>query len=58
MSLRGIDGDCLIVVRADFEGKKMVTFVSGATMAGALVRLEKQLRLNQARWQVDKYAEG
>jgi hypothetical protein len=57
ISLRGVEGDCLIVVRADFEGKKMVAFTGGVTMAGALVRLEKGLRKNEVRWQPDKFAE-
>lgn len=58
MSIRSAQGDALVVVRADFEGKRMVGFASGATAAGALVRLHTDLRGEGLKWRQDKYAKN
>lgn len=48
-------GDCLMVIRADFNGKPMVCFVGATSAAAALARAEKELRNGKLRWRKDDY---
>ena len=55
-SARATEGDALLVIRVDFEGRHMVGFVGAATLAGGLCILHDKLRDNEMKWQDDKYA--
>lgn len=57
ISCRSTQGDALVVIRADFEGKRMVGFQGADTAAGAMVRLERALRDTTVKWRPDKYAD-
>lgn len=58
LTIRGADEDCLLVLRADFEGKSMVAFIGAATGAHALCQAEKKLRTGTLKWRKDKYRNG
>lgn len=55
ISLRGYEGDYLLVVRANFEEKKFVSFAGASTGSGALVKWERQAREGKVKWRRDKY---
>lgn len=55
ITLKGYEGDYLLVVRADFEGKKFVSFAGAATGCGALVRWEQAVRAKELKWKRDKW---
>lgn len=54
-TLRGYEGDWLLVIRVTFDERWRIGFVGAVTAAGALVRAEKQLREGDVNWQVDRY---
>lgn len=56
-SMRNSYGDCLLIIRAEFEGKAMVAFVGSATGAGALSRAHHELRNGGLKWRKDKFKE-
>lgn len=57
-TLRGAEGDWLLIIRADFDGRAMVGFCGGVTAAGAVVRLEEKLRANELKWRADRFKNG
>lgn len=57
-SARSAYSDALLVIRADFDGKVMVGFVSSSTTAGAISRAHKELRDHQLKWSPCKYSNG
>ena len=56
LSVRPNIGHCLIVIRADFEGKRMVAFVSHTTAAQSITKASRELRNGGLRWRPDKFA--
>jgi hypothetical protein len=56
ISIRSSGVDTLLVIRAEFEGKRMVAFMGASTGASALYKANKQLRNGGVRWVVDQYA--
>lgn len=54
-SMRGTEADCLLVVRAEFEGVYMVAFVPGRNGANCLAKCQKLLRAVKLVWRPDRY---
>jgi len=57
-TFRGYVGDCLLVIRSEYNEKKMVAFVGGVTAAGCLCAAEEKLRNGGLKWRPDRYAES
>lgn len=47
--------DCLMVLKADFEGRPMVAFVGGEDFARLLVKAERGASHNELRWKEDRW---
>jgi hypothetical protein len=56
-SIRGAEGDTLLIIRAEFNGRRMVAFQGAVSAAAAVCRAERELRDGGMRWTPDKYAE-
>lgn len=54
-SMRATDADCLLVIRAEFQGVYRVAFVPGRNGANCLARCHKDLRSDKLVWGVDKF---
>lgn len=52
------DYDCLIVLRADFPGGRMVAFVGAADLATALIKATREGKSDQLRWKPDKWGKS
>lgn len=55
ISIRSTAADTLVVIRADVDGTRMVAFMGGSTAAGALCKVEHQLRNGGLKWRQDYY---
>lgn len=49
-------GDCLLTIRADFEGRRMVCFVGGQDLAEGLVKAVREVGQNKVSWREDRYS--
>ena len=47
--------DSLMILKASFEGKKMVCFVGAGTWAQCLRKASAEARQNKLKWREDKY---
>lgn len=47
--------DCLLTLKAVFEGKHMVAFLGADSIAGCLLAAVSQGQNNNLRWKADKY---
>lgn len=56
ISLRSTEGDALLVVRAEFDGVRMVAFQGAATGAGAIRKVEREIRKGTLRWRPDRFS--
>ena len=51
-----LQGDCLITLKAVIaREKRVVAFVGGATMGGALQKAEQMLKAGMVDWRPDKF---
>ena len=57
-SMRGTDDNCLLVVRAEFEGVHMVAFIPGRNGATCLAKCQRQLRSVKLVWRPDRYKQN
>ncbi len=55
-SVRLAPEDCLITVRADFEGKQMVAFVGATTLSNALLKVTRDAVSGKLKWRDDRFA--
>lgn len=49
------DWDCLLVLRAEFPGGKMVAFVGAADLPNALIKAVREGKRDELRWKPDKW---
>jgi len=55
-ALKYSEFDQLLTLKADFEGKAHVSFVSSDTMMNCFIKAERQALGNNLDWRPDKYA--
>lgn len=55
-SVRLSGGDCLLTLRAEFDGEAMVAFVGSESLAVGLRKSVKQAHTRELNWQEDRYA--
>lgn len=47
--------DCLVVLKADFPGGRMVGFVGGETLIGTLLKATSEAKGDHVRWRADRW---
>lgn len=52
------EGDCLLTVKAVVAGRAQISFVGSHSLAGCLLKAEREAKLDRLRWRADKYAGG
>lgn len=55
LSMKTSNADCLMTIRAVFEGKGMICFVGGPTVADVLLKAFREADANELRWREDQY---
>lgn len=55
-SMRYSEFDCLMTLRAQFEQKWVVAFLSSETMIGCILSAQRKVSHNAIRWEPDQYA--
>jgi hypothetical protein len=48
--------DVLITLRAEFPGGRMVGFIGGETLSGALVKAQREAASDAIKWREDRWA--
>lgn len=54
-SMKYNDFDCMLTLKASFEGKWFVSFVSSETMIGCILSTQRKAAHNAIEWTADKY---
>jgi hypothetical protein len=55
-SARLASGDCLLTLRAIFEGQAMIAFVGGEDLSASLRKAVREIHTDVLSWREDKYA--
>lgn len=58
ITIRTRPEDILLTIRAVFDGKGMVAFAGGSTVADAYLKAYREAVQNALRWKVDKWYKG
>lgn len=54
-SMKYVPFNCLLTLRADFQGRWHVAHVASETIPGCFIKASTAARNNALRWSVDKY---
>lgn len=49
-------GDCLLVIKAEVSGKRMVAFVGSDNLGSLLIKAAKLAGRDELRWKADEYS--
>lgn len=58
LSIRFNDEEVLMVIKAQFPGKRMVSFVGSHSLAECFVKGTRDAGSDDLRWKVDRYAKS
>lgn len=56
LSLKISEYDCLMTLRAQFPGGRMIAFVGAGDMAECFSKGTREAKMDNLRWKADKYA--
>lgn len=58
IAIRYSEFDCLLTIKADFNGTRHIAFIGSDSMMNCLIKCDRAAVENNLRWKKDKYHNG